>query len=167
MILGLWLAAFTKLHVAISLVAILSGLVTVLAMIGSRNLRVGAAVFLATSVLTSLTGFFFHAPGFGPPQVVGVISLVAVAAAIWARYVRRMAGVWRRVFVVSAVAALYLNGFVGVVQAFQKVPFLQALAPTQSEPPFLVAQVVVLGAFIVLGIVAGRKFHPGPKASFA
>ena len=96
MILGLSVAAFTKLHVAISLVAILSGLVTVLAMIGSRNLRVGAAVFLATTVLTSLTGFFFHAPGFGPPQVVGVISLVAVAAAIWARYVRRMAGVWRQ-----------------------------------------------------------------------
>jgi hypothetical protein len=165
MILGLSVAAFTKLHVAISLVAILSGLVTVLAMIGSRNLRVGAAVFLATTVLTSLTGFFFHAPGFGPPQVVGVISLVAVAAAIWARYVRRMAGVWRRVFVVSAVAALYLNGFVGVVQAFQTIPALNALAPSGSEPPLLIAQGVLLLIALLLGFMALRNFHPKPPAS--
>ena len=165
MILGLTVAAFTKLHVAISLVAILSGLVTLLAMIGSRNLRAGTALFLITTVLTSVTGYFFHSTSFGPPHVVGAISLVALAVAIWARYVRRMAGVWRPAYVTSATAALYLNCFVAVVQAFQKIPALNALAPNGTEPPFLVAQGVLLLAAILLGFMAVRSFHPKPSVA--
>jgi hypothetical protein len=165
MILGLSVAAFTKLHVAICLVAILSGLVTLLAMIGSRNLRAGTALFLITTVLTSVTGYFFHSTSFGPPHVVGAISLVALAVAIWARYVRRMAGVWRPAYVISATAALYLNCFVAVVQAFQKIPALNALAPNGTEPPFLVAQGVLLLAAILLGFMAVRSFHPKPAVA--
>jgi hypothetical protein len=111
-------------------------------------------------VLTSVTGFLFHSTSFGPPQVVGVLSLVVLAAAIPALYVFHLAGIWRVVYIVGATIALYFNAFVGVVQAFQKLPFLQPLAPTQSEPPFLVAQIAVLAIFIVLGFLALKRFHP-------
>jgi hypothetical protein len=100
-----------------------------------------------------------------PSHVVGIISLVFLAAALVALYVYRLAGAWRWIYVVGAVVALYLNVFVGVVQSFQKVSFLRPLAPTQSEPPFLVAQLAVMAVFIVLGIVAVRKFHPASAAA--
>ena len=117
-----------------------------------------AALFLASTVLTSVTGFFFHSASFGAPHVVGVISLVILAAAILALYVFRLVGVWRWVYIVGATAALYLNVFVGVVQAFQKLPFLEPLAPTQSEPPFLIAQIAVLAIFILLGFLSLKRF---------
>ena len=159
MIFGLPAATFTRLHVAISLVAILSGVVTVLAMVARRNLRAGTALFLAATVLTSLTGFFLPSEGFGPPQGVGVLSLAVLAIAIWARYGRRMTGVWRPTYIVAAVTALCLNGFVGVAQAFQKSP---ALATTGPEPPLVAAQLIVLALAVVLGFLAVRRFHPKP-----
>jgi hypothetical protein len=118
------------------------------------------AAFLVTTILTSLTGFLLPPFVFDPPRVVGLISLVLLTVAVVAAYVFRLAGVWRWLYVVTATTALYLNVFVGVVQAFRKLPFLTPLAPTQSEPPFVVAQVIVLVAFIVLGAIAVVRFRP-------
>jgi magnesium-transporting ATPase (P-type) len=106
-----------------------------------------------------VTGFFFPFHGVTPAIVVGVISLVVLAVAIIARYVRRLAGAWRWIYVVTVMIALYLNVFVLIVQLFQKVPALKALAPTQSEPPFAVTQLVVLALFVVLTIMAAIKFR--------
>jgi hypothetical protein len=165
MVLGMSLETFTLGHVILSLVGIVSGLIVLFGMLGAKRLDGWTALFLATTVLTSVTGFFFPVTSFMPSHVVGIISLVFLAAAIAALYVCRLAGAWRWIYVVGAVVALYLNVFVGVVQAFQKSAFLQPLAPTQSEPPFLVAQLVVMAVFIVLGIFAVRKFHPAMAAT--
>jgi hypothetical protein len=165
MILGMSTATFTTVHVIISLIGIVSGIVVVLGWLGGRQSAGWAALFLLTTVLTNVTGFLFHSASFGPPQVVGVISLVVLAGAILALYVFHLAGFWRWVYIVGATVALYLNAFVGVVQAFQKLPFLQPLAPTQSEPPFLIAQIAVLAIFVVLGFLALRRFHPAAGAT--
>jgi hypothetical protein len=166
MILGLSTSTFTTVHVIISLIGIVSGIVVVLGWLGGKQSAGWAALFLATTVLTSVTGFFFHSASFGPPHVVGVISLVVLAAAILALYVFHLAGFWCWVYIVGATMALYLNAFVGVVQAFQKLQFLQPLAPTQSEPPFLIAQIAVLVIFIVLGFLALKRFHPQTSAAW-
>jgi hypothetical protein len=163
MILGMSTSTFTLVHVVLSLIGIFSGAVVLFGMFSAKRLNGWTALFLATTVLTSVTGFFFHSVSFGPAHVVGVISLVVLAVAILALYVYRLAGSWRWIYVACAAAALYFNVFVGVVQAFQKLPLLQALAPTQSEPPFIVTQSVVLAIFVVLGIVAVRSFHPDTK----
>jgi len=147
-------------HVGISLVGILSGLVVLYGLLFGRPSGAWTAVFLVTTILTSLTGFPLAPFGFDPPRAVGVISLILLAFAVAAYYAFHLAGIWRLIFVGSAVAALYLNVFVLVAQAFMKVPFLSALAPTQSEPPFVVAQAVVLLAFIALGVWAAIRFHP-------
>jgi hypothetical protein len=160
MILGLSVPTFTFLHVVISLIGILSGIVVLAGMFGSKRLDGWAALFLATTVLTSVTGFFFHAASFGPPHVLGVLSLIVLAPAIVALYVYHLAGTWRWIYVVCAAVALYFNVFVGVVQAFQKLPLLQPLAPTQSEPPFLVVQLAVMAIFVILGFMAVKRFHP-------
>ncbi len=162
MILGMSVGAFTTLHVIISLIAILAGLVMLVAMIANRRLNGVTALFLSTTVLTSVTGFFFHSKAIGPPHIVGVISVVVLAIALWALYGRKLAGVWRPVYVVTAVVALYLNGFVAVVQAFDKIPALHALAPKGTEPPFAAAQGATLLLFIVLGYLATRAYRPGP-----
>jgi hypothetical protein len=141
-------------------VGIFAGLVVVFGMLGSKRLDGWTALFLATTVLTSVTGFFFPFDKILPSHIVGMISLVVLAIANLALYALHLAGPWRWIYVISAVLALYLNVFVGVVQAFQKVPLLASLAPTQSEPPFLIAQAVVLVIFVVLGIAAVRSFHP-------
>ena len=160
MILGMSIATFTLVHVVLSLVGIFAGLVVVFGMLGSKRLEGWTAIFLATTVLTSVTGFFFPFDKILPSHIVGIISLVVLAFAILALYALHLAGPWRWIYVVSAMLALYLNVFVGVVQAFQKVPLLASLAPTQSEPPFLIAQAVVLVIFVVLGIAAVRSFRP-------
>ena len=159
MILGISVAAFTMLHVLISLVGIASGFIVLLGMLRGRYDRGWTTIFLLTTILTSATGFLFHSK-FGPPHVIGVISLAVLAVSLIALYGRRLRGSWRWIYVVSAVLALYLNAFVGVVQTFQKVAFFHSLAPTQSEPPFAIAQGLVLVAFVALGILAGRRFHP-------
>jgi hypothetical protein len=160
MIIGLSIYNFTLLHVAITLVAIASGLIVLFGMLGAHRMPGWTALFLATTILTSVTGFMFPIQGFTPALGVGIISLVILAIALLALYGKHLAGAWRWIYVATAVAALYLNCFVAVVQSFQKLSFLKPLAPTQSEPPFLVAQVVVLVAFVALGIVAARRFHP-------
>lgn len=160
MILGMSTEAFTLLHVILSLIGIASGLVVLGGMLGAKGLPGWTALFLVSTILTSVTGFLFHSARFGPPHAVGVISLVVLAVALVALYVRRLAGRWRALYVGCAVLALYLNVFVGVVQAFQKLPPLRQLAPTQSEPPFFVAQLLVLAIFVALGIRAVARFHP-------
>jgi hypothetical protein len=157
-------AAFTQFHVLLSLIGIATGLIVALAMLGANRLPVLMALFLLTTVATSVTGFMFHFASFGPPEIVGVISLVVLSVAILALYAFKLAGSWRWIYVAAAMCALYLNVFVGVVQTFQKVPFFHALAPTQTELPFVVAQGLVLIAFIALGIAAARKYHPAAAA---
>ena len=164
MILGMSVASFTTVHVILSLIGIVTGIVVLFGMLGGKRLDGLTAIFLATTVLTSVTGFFFHSASFGPPHVIGLISLVVLAVAILALYVYRLAGSWRWIYVAGAVLALYFNVFVGVVQAFQKLPFLSPLAPTQSEPPFLIAQAVVLTIFLVLGGIALKTFRPEARA---
>jgi hypothetical protein len=160
MMLGLSLSAFTTLHVILSLIGIVAGLVVALGMLGGRRLPVLTAVFLITTVLTSVTGFLFPFHRLLPSHVFGIISLVVLAPALAGVYAFKLEGAWRWIYVVTALIALYLNVFVGVVQAFQKLSFLQPFAPTQSEPPFLVAQLVVLAIFLVVGFLGVRRFHP-------
>jgi hypothetical protein len=157
--------AFTLFHVAISLIGIGSGFVVLLGLIASKRLDRWTAVFLSTTVLTSLTGFMFPFHGFLPSYGVGILSLLVLAPAIFARYNRRLTGSWRRTYVITAVAALYLNFFVLIVQLFMKVPALKALAPTQTEPPFKVVQLVALTFFVVLGVLAAIKFKVEPVHS--
>ena len=157
MILGM--AAFTFLHVLLSVLGILSGVVVAFGLLGGKRLDGWTALFLATTVLTSVTGFLFPFHKFLPSHGVGIVSLVVLAIAIFARYVRQLAGGWRRAYVISAVIALYLNVFVLIAQLFMKVPALKAMAPTGSEPPFLVAQLVCMALFFVLGIGATIRFR--------
>lgn len=158
MILGLSFEAFTQLHVVISLIAIATGVVVALGMANGKRMDGLTGIFLATTVLTSVTGFLFPFGGVTPAIIFGALSTVVLAIALLARYAFRLEGAWRWVYVVTAFAALYLNAFVGVVQAFQKQPFLQPLAPTQSEPPFLAAQAMLLAITLIVGALALRRF---------
>jgi hypothetical protein len=159
MILGMTTSTFTLFHVLLSLAGIGSGFIVVYGLLTGRRLDGWTAIFLTTTVLTSLTGFLFPVEHLLPSHVVGIISLVVLAVAILARYALHLAHAWRWIYVVCAVLALYLNSFVAVVQSFLKVPALKALAPTQKEPPFLIAQLIVMAIFIVLGRFGVKKFH--------
>src|SRR5688572_24262674 len=165
MVLGMSLANFTLLHVVLSLVGIVTGLVVLFGMVTSRSFGGWTAVFLATTILTSLTGFLFPFERVLPSHVFGVISLGLLAATVTALYGYRLSGAARWLYVVTAVIALYLNAFVGVVQAFLKLRFFNALAPTQTELPFIIAQGITLIAFVVLGYAAVRRFHPPVRAA--
>ena len=165
MVLGLSFETFLKLHVIISLIGIISGLVVVWGMLGNRKLAGWTAVFLVFTVLTSITGFPIPPFGIDPPRVIGIISLVLLAGAILGYYVFHLQGAWRWIYVVTAVISLYLNVFVFVIQAFQKLAFLRPFAPTQSEPPFVVAQALVLVLFAGLGFLSVRRFRPVSLAS--
>lgn len=154
---------FLQIHVILSLIGIASGFIVLYGLLIGNPLSVWTAVFLVTTILTGVTGFPLPPFGFTPARAVGVILLIALALAVVALYALRLAGAWRWIYVVTAIMALYLNVFVGVTQAFQKLSFLQPLAPTQSEPPFLIAQLAVLLIFIVLGVLAVRRFHPAPQ----
>jgi hypothetical protein len=162
--LGMSLPTFTLFHVIISLIGIASGLVVALGMLSAKRLPGWTAVFLITTVATSVTGFLFPATKLLPSHIVGIISLVILAIALIALYVKHVTGVWRAIYVVTAVIALYLNVFVGVVQSFLKVGFLHSLAPTGTETPFKIAQALVLLIFIVIGWLAVKKFRPPPAA---
>ena len=161
MIWGMTTSTFTTVHVVVSLIGIATGLVVLFGLLTAKRFDGWTAIFLVTTVLTSVTGFGFPFEHLLPSHKVGIISLVLLAVAILARYGLHLAGAWRWIYAVCATMALYLNVFVLVVQSFEKVPALKAMAPTQSEPPFLVAQVIVLLLFIVLGIFAVKKFHLG------
>ena len=153
------LSPFTKLHVVISFIGIVSGLVVMSGLLVSRRFNGWTALFLISTVLTSVTGLFFPFNGVTPGIVLAIISLVLLAVAIVARYARHLSGAWRWIYVVTAMISLYLNVFVLVAQLFQKVTALNALAPTQSEPPFAVTQLVVLAIFVLLTILAAIRFH--------
>jgi hypothetical protein len=150
--------------VLISLVGMFAGFVVLYGLLrGSLNAG-WTALFLATTILTIVTGFPLPPFGFDPPRAVGVLSLVLLALAVIALYGFRLDGLWRLVFIFGAVASLYLNVFVGVTQAFQKLSFLQPLAPTLTEPPFLGTQLFVLAAFVLLGVLAARRHAtPAPE----
>ena len=154
------LSLFTFFHVALSLIGILAGLVVVLGFLSAKRLDGWTRVFLWTTVLTSVTGYFFPYHGFKPSYVVGAISLVLLAMAIFALYKRHLTGGgWRRTFVITSVMALYLNVFVLVVQLFMKVPALKVLAPTQTEGPFKMTQLSVLVLFVLIGVFSTVRFR--------
>ena len=153
------MTTFTPVHVLLSLIGIFSGFVVVFGLLVAKRLDGWTTLFLASTVLTSVTGFLFPFHGFLPSHGVGIISLLALAIAIFARYGRHLAGSWRRTYVITAVIALYLNVFVLIVQLFEKVPALKAIAPTQSEAPFKVTQLVALTLFVVLGSSAAIRFR--------
>jgi len=159
MILGMSLSTFTLVHVIISIVGIVTGLVVLHGMFASDTLPGSTAAFLVTTILTSVTGYFFPFTKILPSHIVGAISLVVLAIALVALYGFHLARSWRWIYVTTALFALYLNCFVLVAQAFLKVAFLKTLAPTQSDPPFIIAQVAVMAAFILLGIKALGSFH--------
>ncbi|MGD0298149.1 MAG: hypothetical protein ABSE86_13630 [Bryobacteraceae bacterium] len=159
------LSAFTFFHVVISLVAIASGFVIVYGLLTSKRLDGWTALFLATTVATSVTGFMFPAHHLTPGHVLGIISLIVLTFAILARYRYRLVGGWRRTYAITAVTALYFNVFVLIAQLFEKVPALKELAPTQSEAPFKIAQLVALLVFAALATRAAMKFHSEPLQS--
>ncbi|PTY07867.1 hypothetical protein DB347_06470 [Opitutaceae bacterium EW11] len=150
----MFLTFLTVVHVIVSLVGIAAGLVVLRGLLIGESRDRWTAFFLGSTVLTSVTGFFFPTKHLMPSQIVGGVSLLILALAIYARYPRRLHGAWRKVYVIGAVLALYLNVFVGVVQAFMKTPALRALAPTQTELPFKATQLVVLALFAALGVAA-------------
>jgi hypothetical protein len=156
MILGF--TSFTWFHTILSLVALVAGFVVVRELYASRTPPAPTAVYVATAVLTSVTGFGFTAP-FGASHVVGIISLVILAGVIAAYYVFHLSGAWRWIYAAGQVVVLYFLVFVLVAQFFKKVPTLAALAPTLSEPPFAIAQTVVLLIFAVLTFTAARRFR--------
>jgi hypothetical protein len=160
MILGMSVGAFTLLHVVITLVAIGSGLIVVGGMFASHRLPGTTALFLFTTALTSVTGFLFPIHGFTPALGVGTLACVILAVALFALYKERLAGAWRWIYVITAIISLYLNVFVLIAQSFMKVSALNALAPTQSEPPFAITQAATLVLFIVIGLIAVANFRP-------
>lgn len=163
MVLGLSLPAFTVLHVVISFVALALGAAVLAGMLRGKDHAPVTAGFLATTILTSGTGFLFPAATVLPSHIVGILSLGVLVIAVAGYYAWNMTGAWRWIYAVAALTAFYFNAFVAVVQAFLKVETLNALAPTGSEPPFIAAQTVLLAAFIAAGFFAVRRFHPASE----
>lgn len=159
------MTAFTLFHVALSLVGILAGFVAAFGWLASRTRPGWTAVFLWTTLATTVSGFLFPFHGFTPAIGFGLLSLPVLGAAFYALHARKLAGPWRWIYVVNALFALYLNFFVLIVQSFLKIPALHALAPTQKEPPFAVAQGAALLFFAVLGFAAVKKFRPQPAGA--
>ena len=167
MIWGMSTETFTLVHVVISLVAIVSGLIVMFSMIAGKSLNALTALFLAATVVTSVTGFGFPFVHVTPGIILGVLSLLVLVPALFARYGRHLAGSWRRIYVITAATALYLNCFVLLVQSFLKVPALHLLAPTQKEPPFAIAQLVVFVLFVVLTVKAAKNFRESSAGAAA
>ena len=164
MILGMSLSTFTTAHVIISLIAIVSGIIVMFGLLGSKRMPGMTAIFLLFTILTSATGFLFPFEKLLPSHMIGILSLVLLAIACIALYGMNLSAAWRSVYVVTAMTSLYLNVFVLIIQAFLKVPALHALAPSvpPSEPPFAVIQGIVLVFFVVVIIGAVRRFRPVP-----
>ena len=162
MVLGMSLSAFTMVHVIISLIGIVSGFIVLFGLFGSHRLPGMTALFLITTILTSVTGFLFPFDKLLPSHMVGIVSLIVLAIACFALYVMKLSGPWRWIYTLTAMIALYLNVFVLVIQSFLKIGPLHALAPSvpPSEPPFAVVQGIVLVFFIIAIIGAVRRFRP-------
>jgi hypothetical protein len=163
MILGMSTADFTLLHTILSLIAIVSGFIVLGGMYAARRLPGWTELFLVTTALTSITGFFFPNTKITPGQVFGAATLIVMVPTLIALYRFRLHGVWRWIYAGGAVVVLFLNFFVLIAQAFAKVTVLQPLAPTQSEPPFLITEFIVLVIFVVLGVLPLVRFHPEQK----
>jgi hypothetical protein len=162
MVLGMSTSTFTLVHVLLSLAGIGSGFIAVFGLLKGKLLTGWTPLFLVSTVLTSVTGFLFPVEHLLPSHKAGITSLIVLAIALGALYVFHLAGRWRAIYVITALMALYLNCFVGVVQSFLKIPALHALAPHQTEPAFLVAQAIVLALFIVVGVLATKRFRGAP-----
>jgi hypothetical protein len=156
------LQIYTIIHTLISLVAIFTGFVVLFGLLSDKRFDGWTKWFLITAVATTATGFFFPFHGFTPAIGLGLISLPILALTIYARYPKNLAGAWRLIYVLGAVISLYFNVFVGVVQSFEKIPALDAMAPTQTEQPFKSTQLTVLSLFVILAIVAAIRFRPEP-----
>jgi hypothetical protein len=168
MIFGLSIATFTTLHVIITLIAIVTSFIVMIGMLGSKRLPGWTAICLLFTVLTSVTGFMFPISGFTPALATGVISLALLIAALIALYTKHLTGAWRWIYVVTAVAAFWFNVFVLIVQSFEKLSFLNPAAPMVGPPfaepvntRFIIAQAVALVLFLLIGIIAAKKFRPG------
>jgi hypothetical protein len=162
------LAALTTFHTALSFLALFTGFLTVAALLGASHIPAYLPpVFLISAVATSATGFAFPFNGVLPSHVVGGIALVVLALGTFARYFGRLSRSWKWIYELSMVASLYFLAFVGVAQAFLKIPQLRNAAPTQSEPPFAIAQFVLLAVFITLGVVLYRRSRRDAAAFFA
>jgi hypothetical protein len=162
MVFGMSLATYTAIHVIISLLGIASGFIVLFGLMGGRLLCGVNTFFLVTTILTSVTGFGFPNTKVTPGIVLGILSLIVLAVALLALYAGRLKGIWLRIYVVSAMIALYFNVFVLVAQLFEKVPFLHTLAPTQAEAPFKIAQLLVLVLFAILIGAATKRARPLP-----
>jgi hypothetical protein len=156
------LHVYTIIHTLISLVAIFTGFVVLFGLLAGNRLDGWTKWFLITAVATTVTGFFFPFHGLTPAFILGLITVPVLAITVYARYPKRLAGAWRWIYAVGAVLTLYFNVFVAIVQSFEKIPALHAMAPTQTEQPFKLTQLSVLGLFIVLGFVAALRFRPEP-----
>jgi hypothetical protein len=154
------MTALTLIHVAISLIGIAAGFVVIGGFLTSKRLDGWNAIFLVATILTSLTGFMFPIERFTPGHAIGILSLLALGIAVVARYPLRMAGGWRATYIVTAVVSQYFNFAVLIIQSFQKVPALNSLAPTESEPPFLIAHLATLALFVALTAVSIVRFRP-------
>jgi hypothetical protein len=162
MIFGMSLATYTIVHVVISLIGIGTGLIVLFGMLGGKLLKPWNGIFLVTTVLTSVTGFFFPFTKVTPGIILGILSMIVLAIAIFALYVFHLNGAWRRTYAITALIALYFNIFVLIAQLFAKVPAIHALAPTGTETPFKVAQTLLLILFVVLITAAAKKFRNLP-----
>ena len=158
--LGMSLSVFTALHVALSLTGIASGVFVVLGMLRSRQAAGLTAIFLLSTIATSVSGFLFPSVHLGPGHVIGAVSLIVLVPTLLALYLHRLAGPWRRVYVMGAMIALYLNVVIGVWQALGKILFLRPLAPSLTAPPLIGTQLAVLAVFVALGALAVSRFHP-------
>ena len=153
---------FTLIHVAISLVAIISGLFVLYGLLDSDRMDRWTGLFLLTTLATTVTGFMFPFEKLLPSHIFGILTLIVLVPVLYARYRAKMHGAWRIIYVLGGMFVLYLNVFVLVVQVFLKIPAANQLAPTQAEPPFLIAQGAVLVAFAMLSVLAAIKFRPAP-----
>jgi hypothetical protein len=162
MFFGMSLATYTTVHVIISLIGIVSGLIVLGGLLSGRLLTPWNGLFLITTVLISVTGFGFPNTKVTPGIILGVLSLIVLAIAIFALYGRHLQGSWRRTYVITAMIALYFNVFVLVAQLFEHVPAIHALAPTQTEAPFKIAQLLLLVVFAVMIGAAAKKSRPVP-----
>ncbi|HEY6852048.1 MAG TPA: hypothetical protein VI320_38295 [Terracidiphilus sp.] len=159
MILGLSTAAFTQLHVLISLIGIAAGLLALFGLLAGKLYRLMSSLFLITTVLTSVTGFLFPFHGMTPGIILGILSMIVLLLAIWALYIGKLEGAWRGTYVVTSSLALWFNFFVLIAQSFAKIPALRAIAPSQASPAFGITQAVVLIVFLWLTVRAFKRFH--------
>ena len=153
-------STFTVVHVLISLLGIVSGLVVMYGLLTANRLERWTTLFLVSTAATNITGFLFPFKGVTPGIVIGILSLIVLAVAVIGRYALNLNGAWRPIYIVAASVALYFNVFVFVVQSFEKIPQLRSLAPTQKEPPFEVAQLLVLLIFVIVTGFALKRFRP-------